>query len=75
MTELGILTQPPDDNVSEDQWVGESKFWAAKNVPMLSLAGTNPYFHTEPDVTTSVTSPALLDRFMQSISKATVFLV
>ena len=33
------------------------------------------YFHTEADLTPSVTSPALLDRFIKSILKAAVFLV
>ena len=75
LAKLGILAQSPDDNVSENEWVGESKCWAAKNAPMLSVAGTNPYFHTEADVTSSVTSPALLDRFIKSLSKAALSLV
>ena len=75
LAELEILTQSPVDNVSENEWVGESKCWASRNVPMLSIAGTNPYFHTEADVASSVTSPALLDRFIRSISKAALYLV
>ena len=75
MAKLGILTKSPDNNISENEWVGESKCWAAKNVPMLSVAGTNPYFHTEADVTPSVTSPKLLDGFIKSLSKAALSLV
>ena len=75
LAKLGILAQSPDDNVSENEWVGESKCWAAKNAPMLSVAGTNPYFHTKADVTSSVTSPALLERFIKSLSKAALSLV
>ena len=75
LAKLGILTKSPDNNISENEWVGESKCWAAKNVPMLSVAGTNPYFHTEADVTPSVTSPKLLDGFIKSLSKAALSLV
>ena len=75
LTKLGILTKSPDNNISENEWVGESKCWAAKNVPMLSVAGTNPYFHTEADVTPSVTSPKLLDGFIKTLSKAALSLV
>jgi hypothetical protein len=75
LAKLGILTKSPDNNISENEWVGESKCWAAKNVPMLSVAGTNPYFHTEADVTPSVTSAKLLDGFIKSLSKAALSLV
>ena len=75
LTKLGILTKSPDNNVSENEWVGESKCWATKNVPMLSVAGTNPYFHTVADVTSSVTSPELLGKFIKSLSKAALSLV
>ena len=72
---LEILAKSPDNNVSENEWVGESKCWASKNVPMLSIAGTNLFFHTEADVTSSVTSPAILDKFIKSLSKAALSLV
>ena len=75
LNELEISTGSPNNNICENEWVGESKCWAKKDVPMLSIAGTNPYFHTSADLTSSVTSPFLLEKFIKSISKAALSLI
>lgn len=72
---LGIIPQAPINNRLEVCWVGESKCWASKNVPMLSIAGEHPYFHTSADVMQSVTNEKLLVDYVKYIIKAALALM
>lgn len=42
-------------------WLGEAKNWSSLGVPLLSMAGMFPQFHTPDDLPDVVTSPELLD--------------
>ena len=62
VSSLGVTTQAvaqPDDPWS---WFGESSCWARFGVPMMSLTGEFPLFHTPEDTTERATTQALLER-------------
>lgn len=63
------LTQPTDA-MDSAQWIGESQCWASKQIPMLSIAGQAPYFHTKGDTTQATTAPELLECAEVSIISA-----
>ncbi len=50
------------------RWVGEAKEWCALGVPLLSIAGHNPWFHTPQDLPNVSTSPELLDRALHALT-------
>ena len=72
---LDIQPARPRDALSPDAWVGESMCWAAKNWPMLSIAGISPHFHTPLDLADAVTTPALLASAIENIFQATRILI
>ena len=48
-------------------WVGESECWARFGCPMLSIAGSNPLFHTPEDRLPEATTPGLLDNTFETL--------
>tara|TARA_B110000261_G_C13038683_1_gene339381 strand:+ start:982 stop:1284 length:303 start_codon:yes stop_codon:yes gene_type:complete len=75
LNKLGIFPKVPVNNRLEKYWAGEAKCWSSKNVPMLSIAGENAYFHTSADVAKSVTNEELLLNYVEYITKATLALI
>jgi hypothetical protein len=67
---LGIRPVVPTDPGDAENWVGESKCWASKGLPMLSIAGQAPYFHTPDDLPDTVTTPHLLESAIDAIYDA-----
>ncbi len=65
----------PADIGERDNWLGESKCWAAYGIPMLSIAGISPYFHTPGDLPEIATTPELLADAIDSIYRATLTLI
>ena len=59
---LSIRPRRAGDPRLAQSWVGESQCWAALGMPMLSIAGMAPRFHTPEDIAQAVTSPDLLER-------------
>lgn len=72
---LGVETCPPQKASDPDEWIGESMCWASKNLPMLSVAGISPHFHTELDRAEHVTTPALLNDAVEAIYQAALVMV
>jgi len=54
----------PDD---PDEWLGEAKDWCSLGVPLVSLAGLFPLFHTPDDLPAGATAPALLDEACERV--------
>ena len=71
---LGIMSVAQADPASAGNWVGESKCWASKSWPMLSIAGQAPHFHTSNDLPDAVTAPNLLAVAIDAIYTAAVAL-
>jgi hypothetical protein len=67
---LGIRPVVPTDPGDAENWVGESKCWASTGLPMLSIAGQAPYFHTPDDLPDAVTTPHLLESAIDAIFDA-----
>ena len=71
---LGIKPGIPSDHANAENWVGESKCWASKKWPMLSIAGLAPHFHACGDLPEAVTSPDLLATAIEVIGAAALAL-
>ncbi|MCP4185059.1 MAG: Zn-dependent exopeptidase M28 [Hyphomicrobiales bacterium] len=65
----------PVDIGQQDNWLGESICWAAYGIPMLSIAGIAPNFHTANDLPETATTPELLADAIDSIYRATLTLI
>jgi hypothetical protein len=57
---LGVTVRAPPVATDPGGWQGESECWAHLGVPMISIAGYAPLFHTRDDVPASATSPSLM---------------
>lgn len=63
-------------NPHPERWYGEAIDWQRHfHAPMLSFVGTSPLFHTPDDLPEEATSPLLLAKAYQGISKAARLLV
>jgi hypothetical protein len=67
---IGIRPRVPGVPGDPRFWIGESKCWAFRNRPMLSIAGLAPHFHTRGDLPERTTSPALLAASLRAIGAA-----
>ena len=56
-------------------WIGESELWAPKRLPMVSIAGTSPNFHTPADTVENATSRELLERMDACVLNAAQALI
>lgn len=56
-------------------WRGEAGLWAARGLPMLSISGGSPYFHSPEDLPHLSTTPALLDMMATALKGLTLALV
>jgi hypothetical protein len=43
-----------------DAWLGEGEVWSELDLPMLSVTGAGPWFHTPEDTPSNSTSPESL---------------
>ncbi|MBI1386196.1 MAG: hypothetical protein GC150_14920 [Rhizobiales bacterium] len=68
--ELDVEVGSPDWPRDPACWIGESKCWAERGCPMLSIAGIAPHFHTPGDLPEAVTTPELLQRALTTIGAA-----
>jgi hypothetical protein len=75
LTRIGAHLRMPRDPSDPRSWIGESKCWAFRNRPMLSVAGLAPQFHTPGDLPEVATSPHLLQEAIEAISEAACALV
>jgi hypothetical protein len=50
-----------------EPWPGEGQDWRSLGVPVLSMTGTFPEFHTRADTPDRTTSPELLARALRSV--------
>ena len=71
---LGIKPTIPTQAADENNWVGEAMCWAANDLPMLSIAGLAPHFHTSGDLPYIVTTPNLLAASIDTIHDAALAL-
>lgn len=67
---IGVRMRVPERPGDPHYWIGESKCWAFRNRPMLSIAGLAPQFHTRGDLAERTTSPALLEASLRPIGEA-----
>ena len=63
-------TGHPVHRASEVGWRGEAQQWSAYRVPMVSVAGGSPLFHTPQDLLPAATTPALLARVRDGLLPA-----
>jgi hypothetical protein len=70
-----INPEYPENHLSPDCWVGESQCWAKFGMPMLSVAGISPLFHTPDDIAEKATTPELLKHAADCITKAALALI
>ncbi len=68
------VSTPAEPNRAQS-WIGEARQWAHLGVPMLSIAGWFPWFHTPEDTPERSTTPALLARTASSLTAAAMALV
>ena len=52
---------PAADRANPASWVGEARAWCTLGLPLVSMAGGFPLFHTPEDIPERATTPALLD--------------
>jgi len=57
-----------------DNWIGESNCWTTYGLPMLSISGINPLFHTPDDLPEVATTPKLLSDAIDTIYGAALAL-
>ena len=57
---LGVPLRRPERPRDPACWIGESQLWAERGVPMLSIAGASPTFHTPEDTFEAAADPGLL---------------
>jgi hypothetical protein len=67
---IGARLRVPEAPGDPHSWIGESKCWAPRQRPMLSIAGLAPQFHTRGDLPERTTSPALLEASLGAIGEA-----
>lgn len=72
---MQIAPQHPVNHLNPDCWVGESRCWAEIGMPMLSLAGVSPLFHTPGDTAENATTPELLTLAADCIAGAALALI
>ena len=72
---LGIKPTVPVQAADGNNWVGESMCWAANGLPMLSIAGQAPHFHTSGDLPNIVTAPNLLADSIDAVHNSALDLV
>lgn len=70
LASLNLKPTQPIDAPDPAHWIGESQCWASKQIPMLSIAGQAPYFHTKGDRTRASTTPELLEHAEAAIIRA-----
>ena len=75
LSPLRIDPERPDNNLNPECWVGESQCWAKFGMPMLSVAGVSPYFHTPDDIVEKATTPNLLQASADCIGDAALALL
>lgn len=75
LSPMNIKPEHPQNHLNPDCWVGESQCWAKIGMPMLSVAGISPLFHTPDDTAEKATSPELLRLTTDCISKAALALI
>ncbi len=71
---LGIKPTIPSNPANAKNWVGESKCWLSNNLPILSIAGLAPHFHTRSDLPEFVTNPGLLAAAIEDIGDSALAL-
>ncbi len=72
---LQISPNPPENHLDPACWVGESQCWAEFGMPMLSVAGLSPLFHTPEDVAEKATTPELLESAAKCYIEAALALI
>lgn len=72
---IQILADQPENYLNPDCWVGESQCWAEFGMPMLSVAGISPAFHTADDIARTATTAVLLKHTVRCMTRAAVALI
>lgn len=67
LARLGVALRQPARPLDPACWVGESELWAPRDVPMVSVAGASPTFHTPEDTFESAASAELLERMAKGL--------
>ena len=75
LSPLHIDPEHPVNHLNPDCWVGESQCWAKFGMPMLSVAGVSPIFHTPDDIVEKATTPELLKTSADCIGDAALALI
>lgn len=70
-----VRTGHPVFGADEVGWRGEAQVWSRYDVPMLSIAGASPLFHTSQDQLPAATTPALLEQVRDGLLDAAHALV
>ena len=71
---IDVIPAKPANHLDPGCWVGESQCWAALGMPMLSIAGVSPLFHTPRDTAEAATTPELLRDAAECVTKAALAL-
>jgi hypothetical protein len=69
-----ILPATPEEAGRRESWLGEAQAWSQLGVPLLSIAGAFPLFHTPGDVPAAATTPALLAHVADTLSEMATLL-
>ena len=72
---ISIIPVHPENHLDADNWVGESQCWARFGMPMVSIAGVSPLFHTPGDLAEKATTPELLERAADCIADVALALI
>jgi len=71
---MSILPVHPENHLDPGNWVGESQCWARFGMPMVSIAGIAPLFHTPGDLARQATTPELLEQAADCIARVALAL-
>ncbi len=63
-----------DEAGDPQRWPGEAREWSTLGVPLVSLTGYFPLFHTPADVPSAATTPGLLTRAADALTEAALVL-
>jgi hypothetical protein len=65
---------PREEARDPSRWMGEAQEWCTLGVPLVSLTGYYPFFHTPKDLPAAATTPGLLARTADALTEVAVLL-
>ncbi len=65
---------PRKESADPSHWMGEAQEWCTLGMPLVSVTGYYPFFHTPKDLPSAATTPGLLTRTADALTEAAALL-